>query len=85
MKERVAKNCRLEKSVEPNAIDMSVAGDRGYLLWLQLEAAALATNSDHANISFIKKHLDYWTGFYNYRYIRFPNLFYTAEAAQCSS
>ncbi|XP_063379404.1 rapamycin-insensitive companion of mTOR [Cydia fagiglandana] len=70
-KDVLAHNCRFDKSMEPSALDFSVAGDRGYLIWLGLEiAAAAGSQQDHKAKAFIKKHVDYWVKNYNYRYVR---------------
>ncbi|KAL4710437.1 hypothetical protein ACJJTC_008839 [Scirpophaga incertulas] len=70
MKEILCQNCRLDKQTEPSALDFTCVGDRGYLLWLGLEVAAAANTSDVKSVAFLKKHLEYWTKFYNYRYVR---------------
>ncbi|XP_063621105.1 rapamycin-insensitive companion of mTOR [Cydia splendana] len=70
-KDVLGHNCRFDKSTEPSALDFSVAGDRGYLIWLGLEiAAAASSQQDHKAKAFIKKHVDYWVKSYNYRYVR---------------
>ncbi|KAI8428632.1 hypothetical protein MSG28_007368 [Choristoneura fumiferana] len=63
-------NCRLDKTMDPSSLDFSVASDRGYLIWLGLEIAAIGQAPDLKVKAFIKKHLDYWTRSYNYRYVR---------------
>ncbi|KAJ2946926.1 hypothetical protein O0L34_g16268 [Tuta absoluta] len=70
MRDVLCRHCRLDKSVEPAALDLSAVGDRGYLLWLQLEVTAAARAGDAKALAFIKKHLDFWTKNYNYRYVR---------------
>ncbi|XP_072940990.1 rapamycin-insensitive companion of mTOR isoform X2 [Epargyreus clarus] len=70
IRDALAQNCRLDKNAEPTSLDFSVVGDRGYLLWLCLEVAAAGQTPDSKCISFLKKHLEYWNKFYNYRYVR---------------
>ncbi|KAL0840448.1 hypothetical protein ABMA28_015699 [Loxostege sticticalis] len=70
MKETLCQNCRLDKAAEPSSLDFTGVGDRGYLLWLGLEVAAAAHTSDVKSVAFLKKHLEFWTKFYNYRYVR---------------
>ncbi|CAG5039959.1 unnamed protein product [Parnassius apollo] len=70
MKDTLGLNCRLDKNAEPSTLDFSAVGDRGYLLWLGLEVAAAAQTNDTKSIAFLKKHLDFWTKSYNYRYVR---------------
>ncbi|RVE41299.1 hypothetical protein evm_014048 [Chilo suppressalis] len=70
MRETLCHNCRLDKYAEPSSLDFSTVGDRGYLLWLGLEVAAAADTSDVKSVAFLKKHLEFWTKFYNYRYVR---------------
>lgn len=62
-------NCRLDKTMDPSSVDFSMASDRGYLIWLGLEIAAIGQAQDLKVKAFIKKHLDYWTRSYNYRYL----------------
>ncbi|XP_061709470.1 LOW QUALITY PROTEIN: uncharacterized protein LOC133519480 [Cydia pomonella] len=78
-------NCGFDKSTEPAALDMSVAGDRGYLVWLGLEiAAAAGAQQDHKAKAFIKKHVDYWVKNYNYRYVRLVEAAIHDALALCS-
>ncbi|XP_041976707.1 rapamycin-insensitive companion of mTOR [Aricia agestis] len=70
MRDTLGQNCRLDRSMEPSNIDWSVAGDRGYLLWLTLEITAAIQSTDAASSTFVKKHLEFWNKFYNYRYVR---------------
>ncbi|KAG7299403.1 hypothetical protein JYU34_016353 [Plutella xylostella] len=70
MKDVVGKNCRLDRDTDPYSIDFSVAGDRGYLLWLHLEVSSLGDNPDAQGAEFLNRHMDYWDKFYNYRYVR---------------
>ncbi|XP_061377778.1 rapamycin-insensitive companion of mTOR [Danaus plexippus] len=70
LKDALAQNCRLDKSIEPSAMDFSAVGDRGYLLWLGLEVASASQIADANAITFVKKHLDFWNKSYNYRYVR---------------
>ncbi|XP_049865894.1 rapamycin-insensitive companion of mTOR [Pectinophora gossypiella] len=70
MKDVLCQNCRLDKSADPSTLDFSAVGDRGYLLWLNLEVAAAAQTGDSKAVAFLKKHLDFWTKSYNYRYAR---------------
>ncbi|XP_026328283.1 rapamycin-insensitive companion of mTOR [Hyposmocoma kahamanoa] len=70
LKDTLGLNCRLDKSSDPTSLDLSAVGDRGYLLWLCLEVAAAAQTSDSKSSAFLKKHLDFWTKSYNYRYVR---------------
>lgn len=67
MKDVVGKNCRLDRDTDPYSIDFSVAGDRGYLLWLHLEVSSLGDNPDAQGAEFLNRHMDYWDKFYNYR------------------
>lgn len=69
MKETLCQNCRLDKAAEPSSLDFTGVGDRGYLLWLGLEVAAAAHTSDVKSVAFLKKHLEFWTKFYNYRFL----------------
>lgn len=68
LKDALAQNCRLDKSIEPSSMDFSAVGDRGYLLWLGLEVASASQTADANAITFVKKHLDFWNKSYNYRY-----------------
>ncbi|XP_068630282.1 rapamycin-insensitive companion of mTOR [Battus philenor] len=70
LKDTLGQNCRLDKNADPSSLDFSSVGDRGYLLWLGLEVAASAQVADAKSIFFLKKHLDFWTKSYNYRYVR---------------
>ncbi|XP_046960135.1 rapamycin-insensitive companion of mTOR [Vanessa cardui] len=70
MKDSLGQNCRLDRTAEPSSLDFSAVGDRGYLLWLGLEVASAAQNTDAYSIAFVKKHLDFWNKSYNYRYVR---------------
>ncbi|CAB3243727.1 unnamed protein product [Arctia plantaginis] len=70
LKELLCQNCRLDKNMEPSAIDFATVIDRGYLLWLSLEAAVAVQTADAKSVAFLKKHLDFWTKSYNYRYVR---------------
>ncbi|CAH2075234.1 unnamed protein product, partial [Iphiclides podalirius] len=70
IKDTFGQNCRLDRNVDPSTLDFSVVGDRCYLLWLGLEIAATAQSTDSKSIAFLKKHLDFWTKSYNYRYVR---------------
>ncbi|XP_059062145.1 rapamycin-insensitive companion of mTOR [Achroia grisella] len=70
MKETLCQNCRLDKNMDPSTYDFSAVGDRGYLLWLGLEVAAASHTSDPKSMTFLKKHLEFWTKSYNYRYVR---------------
>ncbi|XP_052751154.1 rapamycin-insensitive companion of mTOR [Galleria mellonella] len=70
MKETLCQNCRLDKNMDPSTYDFSAVGDRGYLLWLGLEVAAASHASDPKSMTFLKKHLEFWTKSYNYRYVR---------------
>ncbi|XP_037299313.1 rapamycin-insensitive companion of mTOR isoform X2 [Manduca sexta] len=69
MRDTLCQNCRLDKHADPATLDFSAVGDRGYLLWLTLEVAASQV-ADVKSVAFIKKHLDFWTKSYNYRYAR---------------
>ncbi|GBP15175.1 Rapamycin-insensitive companion of mTOR [Eumeta japonica] len=70
IKETVRENCRIDKECEPSASELGVAGDRAYLLWLHLEAVSLNVGNDSQTLARLKKHLDFWTRYYNYRYVR---------------
>ncbi|XP_063890175.1 rapamycin-insensitive companion of mTOR [Helicoverpa armigera] len=70
MKETLCQNCHLDKTTEPSALDFGAVSDRGYLLWLSLEIAVAVQSVDAKSIAFLKKHLDFWTKSYNYRYVR---------------
>lgn len=70
MRETLCQNCRLNKNADPATYDLSAVGDRGYLLWLTLEVTAAAQAADAKSMAFLKKHLDFWTKSYNYRYTR---------------
>lgn len=67
MKEIVCKNSRLDKNSDPTVADIGLVGDRAYLLWLYLEVTAFGRNPNSQNTPIIKKHLDFWTRYYNYR------------------
>lgn len=69
MKDSLCQNCRLDKNADPSTLDFTAVGDRGYLIWLSLEVAAISQSTDAKSIAFIKKHLDFWTKSYNYRYV----------------
>lgn len=70
MREEVRVNCRLDKDNEPCVTELGLAGDRGYLLWLYLEATAFGRDANSQNTAIINKHLDFWIRHYNYRYVR---------------
>ncbi|KAJ8732665.1 hypothetical protein PYW07_015264 [Mythimna separata] len=70
MKETLCQNCHLDKTAEPSALDFAAISDRGYLLWLSLEVAVAVQSVDAKSNAFLKKHLDFWTKSYNYRYVR---------------
>ncbi|XP_047986366.1 rapamycin-insensitive companion of mTOR [Leguminivora glycinivorella] len=80
----LAHNCRFDKNTEPSALDLSVAGDRGYLIWLGLEIAAAAPSQDLKAKAFIKKHVDFWIKNYNYRYVRLVEAAIHDALALCS-
>ncbi|KAF9798869.1 hypothetical protein SFRURICE_020433 [Spodoptera frugiperda] len=70
MKDTLCQNCHLDKTTEPSSLDFGAVSDRGYLLWLSLEVAVAVQSVDAKSIAFLKKHLDFWTKSYNYRYVR---------------
>ncbi|XP_026729335.1 rapamycin-insensitive companion of mTOR [Trichoplusia ni] len=70
MKELLCQNCHLDKAADPSSLDFGAVSDRGYLLWLSLEVSVAVQSVDAKSIAFLKKHLDFWTKSYNYRYVR---------------
>lgn len=70
LKDLLCQNCRFDKNADPGTLDFGAVSDRGYLLWLSLEVAALVQSVDAKSLAFLKKHLDFWTKSYNYRYVR---------------
>lgn len=69
MREIICQNCKLNKDSEPSLAELTMVGDRGYVLWLYLETMAIGRSTSSQNTALVKKHLDFWTRYYNYRYV----------------